>query len=162
MGGVQRVDGETFCAYSTENVPAVVASRSIWEMSVEYSSTHIGDTLLKSLFIILILAVFSSCVSDEAARYYSSETYAPKEADEIDVFLELPNRPYEIIADFQARRATVITMQRKAAKIGADAVVVRYLGGNRSGRDEWASEDRSNTYRRMAGTAIKYVDSEND
>lgn len=49
-------------------------------------------------------------------------------------------------------------MQKKAAEIGADAVICTPIGGLRSYKDEWASQDTSQTYYRLAGTAIIYTD----
>lgn len=48
-------------------------------------------------------------------------------------------------------------MQKRAAEIGADAVIVSLLGGYYDSNTEWASEDAfSSTYSTIAGTAIKY------
>ena len=50
-------------------------------------------------------------------------------------------------------------MQRKAAKIGADAVIVVPLGGYRSKSDEWAEQDtEGRTYSRITATAILWKD----
>ena len=68
-----------------------------------------------------------------------------------------PSRPYEVIADFQARGASIEYMRKKAAEIGADAVIVGTYGGYRSKSDDWANHDKySNTYSRITGTAIRY------
>ena len=62
-----------------------------------------------------------------------------------------------VIADFQARGADDDYMRKKAAAIGADAVIVSYLGGYRDRGDEWAGQDsQSQSYSRVTGTAIKY------
>ena len=91
-----------------------------------------------------------------ANRYYSSEHYPPKKSSEVEVLHKNPTRPYEVIADFQARDAGETTMRRMAAKIGADAVIVSLLGGHFSGT--WADEKTwsNETYSRVTGTAIKY------
>lgn len=56
------------------------------------------------------------------------------------------------------RRLTVPKdMRKKAAAVGADAVIVTILGGYYSISEEWAESDSySHTYSRIAGTAIKY------
>lgn len=115
--------------------------------------------MLYRVVFVAILCVVSaiSCVSDQAHRYYAEKTYPPKAVDEVDVLYDLPTRPHEIIADFQARGASVKYIQRKAAEIGADAVIVGMYGGYRAKRDEWASNDtQSKTYTRITGTALIY------
>ena len=68
-----------------------------------------------------------------------------------------PTAPYTVIADFQARGATIEQMRTKAAKIGADAVIVSTVGGYRSRSDEWASDDSyADYYSRITATAIIY------
>lgn len=107
----------------------------------------------------LVLALASaSCVSDEAHRYYASTTFPQKKTDEVEVLREAPTScPYEVIADFQARGASVNYMRKRAAEIGADAVIIGTYGGYKLISEEWASEDSySNSYSRIAGTAIKY------
>lgn len=59
---------------------------------------------------------------------------------------------------FQSRGETAEDMRAKAAKVGADAVIVVYLGGIYTG-EEWASQDRrrnSTIYTDFVGTAIKF------
>lgn len=105
------------------------------------------------MFIILS----DGCVTDQAHRYYASERFPPRPKEEVEVFSEIPSEPYEVIADFQARGASVRYMQKKAAEIGADAVIVGMYGGYRAKSDEWASEDKyAKTYTRITGTAIRY------
>lgn len=97
------------------------------------------------------------CVSDEANRYYLKETLPPKSAKEVEVLREAPQRPYTVIADLQANDASVRYMQKRAAQIGADAVIVVPVGGYYSRDEVWAGKDRnSKSYARMLGTAIKY------
>ena len=109
-------------------------------------------------FIFLVLMTSAlGCVSDEAARYYADRTYPPRPAEEVDVLRSAPTRGYVVIADFQARGASINQMREKAAKIGADAVIVTLLGGYRSRGDEWASIDTyKDSYTRITGTAILY------
>ncbi len=109
------------------------------------------------LFVCAILFVFTSCAHDEAARYYASQEYEARELKEVEVLYEEPQQPYEVIADFQARGASIEYMRKKAAKVGADAVIITTLGGYRDYSEEWAGKDRhSSWYSRIAATAIKY------
>ena len=58
-------------------------------------------------------------------------------------------------ADFQSRGERPEAVRKKAADIGADAVIIAILGGYYAG--EWAGSDKqANTYTRITGTAIKY------
>jgi len=113
---------------------------------------------LRGLQAALVSLVFvAGCVSDQAHRYYAAERYPPRDPESVDVLFKTPTRPYEVIADFQARRAKVEYMREEAAKIGADAVIVGHYGGYRSRNDEWASEDKyADSYSRLTGTAIRY------
>jgi hypothetical protein len=99
----------------------------------------------------------AGCVSDAAHRYYAVERYPPRKAAEVEVLRDLPSRPFDVIADLQARGASIEWMRKEAAKIGADAVIVGTYGGYRSRSDEWASQDEhADSYTRITGTAIKY------
>ncbi len=105
----------------------------------------------------LMLYLLSSCASDVANRYYGKTTYPPKQPNEVEILRECPTRPYDVIADFQSRGETPEDMRRKAAKIGADAVIVSMLGGYYAIGEEWAGSDSyGHTYSRITGTAIKY------
>jgi hypothetical protein len=62
-----------------------------------------------------------------------------------------------VIADFQSRNEQPDAMRKRAAAIGADAVIVTLAGGLYDQREEWASADRrADTYTRLLGSAIKY------
>jgi hypothetical protein len=109
------------------------------------------------IFAVGILLAGGGCVSDQAHRYYADTVYPEKPIEDVEVLYEAPSRPYRVIADFQARRAKPSYMRKKAAKIGADAVIVGMYGGYRSYRDQWANEDKhSRWYSRITGTAIRY------
>ena len=106
---------------------------------------------------VLSVTVLTGCVSDQAHRYYATETYPPKDVKEVEVLHEAPTVPYEVIADFQARGASAKYMRKKAAMIGADAVIVGTYGGYRAKSDEWAGRDKhADSYSRITGTAIRY------
>ena len=107
--------------------------------------------------LVMCVGLSVSCVSDQAHRYYSDDYFPPKDTKDVEILTRAPMRPYEVIADFQARGASEKYMQKKAAQVGADAVIIGTFGGYRSRRDEWASEDRHrDSYTRITGTAIIY------
>lgn len=98
-----------------------------------------------------------ACASDVANRYYGNVKYSERPAAEVEILTKNPNRSYTVIADFQSRGETPNDMRKKAAKIGADAVIVTILGGQYDANTQWAGEDRySHTYSRISASAIKY------
>ena len=110
----------------------------------------------KTVFLIFVIVTFG-CISDEANRYYLKERLPAKKISEVEVLREEPQQPYIVIADFQAKNASFKHMQKRAADIGADAVIVVPAGGYYSTNEVWADKDKqSNTYSRLIGTAIKY------
>ncbi len=112
---------------------------------------------LNKVMILGLLLCEIGCVSNEAGRYYLKERLPTKKTREVEVLREAPEKPYTVIADFQARDATVAHMRKRAAEIGADAVIVVPVGGWYSEDEVWAENDRySNTYTRLIATAIKY------
>ena len=49
------------------------------------------------------------------------------------------------------------TLKKRAAKIGADAIIVSPVGGLYRLDEEWAGSDRmARSYSRLVGSAIKY------
>lgn len=107
--------------------------------------------------LIGISILIASCATDVANRYYANEKYPPKNPESVAVLKSPPNCSYETIADFQARNASAEWMRNEAAKIGADAVIVQYLGGYCDQGAKWAGDDaQGKTYSRITGTAIKY------
>jgi len=113
--------------------------------------------LLRIAGISVFLLCQVGCVSDEANRYYLKERLPPKNPKDVEVLREKPQRPHIVIADFQARGASFDYMRRRAAQIGADAVILVPAGGRYSPDEVWAGKDRnSNSYTRLIGTAIKY------
>lgn len=118
-----------------------------------------AKAIVSFVMITMMFCQIYSCAYDVANRYYGKRTYAPKQPDEVEILRDTPTRPYDVIADFQSRGETPEDMRRKAAKIGADAVIVSTLGGYRAFGEEWAGSDSyANSYSRIAGTAIKYRD----
>ena len=48
-------------------------------------------------------------------------------------------------------------MREKDTKVGADAVIISYLGGYVSTREQWAKQQQhTDSYSRIAAIAIKY------
>src|SRR5262245_57242493 len=101
--------------------------------------------------------LFVCCATDVANRYYGSAEYPPKDPKEVELLWQRPTREFVVIADFQSRGEGHEAMRKRAAKIGADAVIVAILGGLYDRGEEWAGKDKqSSTYTRITGTAIKY------
>jgi uncharacterized protein YbjQ (UPF0145 family) len=102
--------------------------------------------------------LLSGCAFDVANRYYAAERFPPKEPAQVELLFRARTRKFTAIADFQSRGESPESMQKRAAKIGADAVIVTSLGGLYSPAEQWAGNDRmSRTYSRIVGTAIKYT-----
>lgn len=110
----------------------------------------IGPTL------ILINVLLIGCASDQAHRYYAAEKYPAKRAETVELLFEKPSKPFDVIADFQSRGESPEDMRKRAAEIGADAVIVSLLGGNVSISNQWAGKDSNTSYSRITGTAIKF------
>jgi len=109
------------------------------------------------IVILLLALALAGCATDVANRYYSDYHYPPRPTEEVAVLTNEPPRSYEVIADFQSRGDTAQTLRKKAALIGADAIIVTQLGGYYNSADQWAGHDsQSGTYSRIVGTAIKY------
>lgn len=108
------------------------------------------------LFSIVILFL-TGCAADVANRYYLDRKFPAKSSDQVKILYDKPSENFIVIADFQSRGESVEDMQKKAALIGADAVIISLLGGKYSRNEEWAGEDRySNVYSRITATAIKF------
>jgi len=115
---------------------------------------------LKSSLIIFFGLFFMSCATDVANRYYADDIYAPKNKEDVLILDSKPNRSFIVIADFQSRGESPGDLQDKAAKIGADAVIISHVGGYYSKSEEWASRDRyqGKYYDHILGTAIKFLE----
>ena len=108
-----------------------------------------------SIFVFLLCEI--GCISDEANRYYLKERLPAKNIKEVEVLYEEPQQSYVVVADFQACNASIKHMRKRAAEIGADAVIVVPAGGWYSRNEIWADKDKqSNSYSRLIGTAIQY------
>jgi hypothetical protein len=105
----------------------------------------------------LVIFVFCGCAQDVANRYYSSQRYAPKPAKDVALLFSAPGRPFTVIADLQSRNESPERMRKRAALIGADAIIVSPVGGLYRVSEEWAGSDNmSHSYSRLIGSAIKY------
>ena len=121
-----------------------------------------------TVVIAAMVILVSACASkDIANRYYSNQQYTAKAPAEVQILTGAPAEEFEVIADFQMRRETPNEIRNRAAKIGADAVIVTLLGGERGEAEEWAGGDAKKArvltsgeaegvYSRIVGTAIKY------
>jgi len=113
------------------------------------------DFLIIGIIVLLLCKI--GCVSDEANRYYLKYRLPAKGINEVEVLWAEPQQPYIVIADFQAYNASIKHMRKRAAEVGADAVIVVPAGGYYSTGEIWADKDsQSNTYSRMIATAIQY------
>jgi hypothetical protein len=102
--------------------------------------------------------VLSGCAVDVANRYYAAQRYPAKEASQVELLFRAPTRKFTAIADFQSRGESPESLRKRAAKIGADAVIVTPLGGLYAPSEQWAGNDRmARTYSRIVGTAIRYT-----
>ena len=112
---------------------------------------------MKKILMILLCIWLAGCATGEANRYYLKEKFPAKDIKEVKVLRVAPSRPHIVIADFQASNVPIKFMQKRAAAIGADAVIVTPTGGWYSCSETWAGSDRhSNSYTGLVGTAIKY------
>ena len=112
---------------------------------------------LPILSLLVLASLLVGCATDVANRYYATEKYPAKDQKEVDLLWRRPSREFTVIADFQSRGESPEAVRKKAAKIGADAVIISILGGLYDTKEEWAGEDsQSSTYSRITGTAIKY------
>ena len=116
---------------------------------------------ISALPLLLVLSIATGfvigCASDVANRYYGAATYPEKLPSEVEILHARPARAFIVIADFQSRGESAEDLQEKAAKIGADAVIVTYLGGNYARSEQWAGKDSmADSYSHIVGTAIKY------
>ena len=113
-------------------------------------------------FIVFVMVLFTSaCASDVANRVYTSKVYPERVASSVDILWEKPTRDFIVIADFQSRGETPEDLRLKAAKVGADAVLVAVIGGLYSRTDQWAGKDNmsgaTNQFSgHIVGTAIVY------
>lgn len=115
---------------------------------------------LSILSLLVLASLLAGCATDVANRYYGVEKYPAKDPKEVELLRQRPSREFTVIADFQSRGESPEAVRKKAAKIGADAVVISILGGYYSTGEQWAGDDRhsnsSSPHGRITGTAIKY------
>ena len=115
---------------------------------------------IRVITVIISCVLLCSCATDVANRYYSSVRYTPRAPETVNLLRTRPTRDFIVLADFQSRGESPEDLRKKAAKIGADAIIITTLGGYASLNTEWANNDpHRNSYSRIVGTAIKYLDS---
>lgn len=105
--------------------------------------------------IVLLCIFVTACASDVANRYYGTVKYPPKDPADVQLLRQSPTKDYVVIADFQSRGESPEAIRKKAADVGADAVIISILGGRYSRSEEWAGSEAT-TYSRITGTAIRY------
>lgn len=99
----------------------------------------------------------AACATDVANRYYSSAAHSPKSPEKVQILYREPGCPYEVIADFQSRWDTTEAVRAKAARIGADAVIITKPGGYYRTDQQWAGRDSfAGSSARICGTAIVF------
>jgi hypothetical protein len=116
---------------------------------------------MRKIFILAIGLLTSACASDVANRVYVSKVFPERDPASVEVLWEKPKREFIVIADFQSRGETPDDLRLKAAKIGADAVLVAVIGGLYSRTEQWAGRDKmtgaTNHYSgHIVGTAVVY------
>ena len=113
--------------------------------------------IARTLAAATVAFALTGCANDVANRYYASRTYPPKNPSQVEVLRWEPGRPYEVIADFQSRWDTPDAVREKAAKIGADAVIIVQPGGHYNTTQQWAGQNSpAGSSARICGTAIIY------
>lgn len=128
------------------------------KFACEIFKKHDDHTVIHRFLLAVTVCLLSvGCATDVANRYYASTNYPPKNPKDVQILRVAPSRPYEVLADFQSRGESPASVAKKAAKIGADAVIIATLGGYYELSTEWASQDnQAHTYTRITGTAIRY------
>lgn len=110
-----------------------------------------------SLSCLAAVLPLAGCATDVANRYYSATNYPSKDPVKVQVLRQEPSRPYRVIADFQSRWDTPDSVRAKAAKIGADAVIIVQPGGYYRTDQQWVGHDScAGSSSRICGTAIVY------
>lgn len=110
-----------------------------------------------ALGLLVGLFLSAGCATDVASRYYATETYPPKDVKEVELLYKKPTRDFIVIADFQSRGESPESMRSRAAKIGADAIIVSIIGSFYDKGDEWAGQDTApGIDNRITGTVIRY------
>lgn len=109
----------------------------------------------------LTALALGACATDVANRYYATERYPERSVESVAVLSGKPSRKFVVIADFQSRGETAEALREKAAKIGADAVIVTVVGGVYHRGEQWAGNDaykgRTHDFAgHIVGTAIVY------
>ena len=113
--------------------------------------------ILRILTITACALAVVGCAQDVASRYYSSQKYPPKAPGDVELLFSAPSRPFTVIADLQSKNESPEHMKKRAASIGADALIASPLGGYYKKNEEWAGNDQmSHSFSRLVGSAIKY------
>lgn len=117
------------------------------------------------IVITLLTLLATGCgTTDVADRYYLSRHYPARDPQTVQLLWHKPDRPFTVMADFQSRDESPEDVRKRAAEIGADAVIIAEIGGDYAKGTTWAdidmqtpSEAKKNTsYSHITGTAIIY------
>jgi len=144
---------------AAENFNKLWACLIIYRLK-EKTETSCCTRSIKTLILLFFILSLFGCATDVANRYYSSERYPPKSKEDVLILDSKPTRAFIVIADFQSRGESNSDLQKKAADIGADAVIISHVGGYYSRSEEWAGSDRykEEYYDHILGTAIKFIE----
>jgi hypothetical protein len=106
----------------------------------------------------LLIVGLTGCAEDVANRYYSGKKYPAKNVEEVEILTSKPEKDFIVIADFQSRGESDKSFAKRAALIGADAIIVNSVGGMYSWGEESASADRHkhDYHSHRIATVIKY------
>src|SRR2546426_342003 len=97
-------------------------------ISLSVTSTRLLQATLAAFEVVFTLFC-SACAVDVANRYYAAERYPERSPKSVEILSHAPSRPFMVIADFQSRGESAEALRRRAAKIGADAIIVTRIGG---------------------------------
>ena len=90
-------------------------------------------------------------------RYGLSQPFAPRDPQEVEVLWEKPAEAYTVIGHFRSRGNNPKSLQKRAAKIGANAVIVTPLDVVSAKTDrQYRMPQPSFSHPRIAGEAIRY------
>lgn len=88
---------------------------------------------MKRLVLILLALSLFGCFT-ASVKLTTNEKFPPTDPEQVELFFEIPNRPYQEIGivsaswDFGYVLQAINTLRAKAAEVGADAVILRQAG----------------------------------
>jgi hypothetical protein len=124
---------------------------------------------LGTLMNLIAVLVLVGCTYGNSMRT-SSSVYPPTNSQSVAVLWEAPNRPYEVIglcsvlgAQFSSEVQMLRKLQKAAADLGADAVIVKregsikrsFIAGS-GGQAGWGLMGGTDEFPKNLGEAIKF------